>query len=68
MRFEHEKEAIMARLKEAETLTTDIQRETNAIRTNLAKKTEELKRLEREHEQNMDHLRELTGQLDNLRG
>ena len=34
----------------------------------MQKKNEELKRLEREHEQNLDRLRELTNQLENLRG
>ena len=67
-RFEHEKDSIMGRLKDAEALTTDIQRETSAIKGNLQRKTDELKRLEREHESNLDRLRDLTNQLDSLRG
>ena len=59
-RFEAEKESIIGRLKDAEALTNEIQRETNQIKQNLTRKTEELKRLEREHESNLDRLRELT--------
>jgi hypothetical protein len=59
-RFESEKEQIVGRLKDAEALTSEIQRETQQIKANLLKKSEELKRLEREHEQNLDRLRELT--------
>ena len=40
----------MGRLTDAEALTQEIQRESNAIKVNLQKKNEELKRLEREHE------------------
>ena len=34
----------------------------------MQRKTEELRRLEAEHEQNLDRLRDLTNQLENLRG
>jgi chromosome segregation ATPase len=67
-RFEAEKESIIGRLRDAEALTNEIQRETTQIKQNLQRKTEELKRLEREHESNMDRLRELTTQLESLRG
>lgn len=49
-RYEQEKENIMGRLKDAEALTLEIQRESATLKANLQKKTEELRRLEREHE------------------
>lgn len=49
-RYEQEKENIMGRLKDAEALTLEIQRESTTLKANLQKKTEELRRLEREHE------------------
>jgi len=37
-------------LKDQESLTGEIERETNALSANLNRKTDELRRLEREHE------------------
>jgi len=59
-RYEAEKEAVLARLKDAEALTNEIQRETHSLKTNLSRKTEELNRLEHEHQANLQRLHELT--------
>jgi hypothetical protein len=48
-RYENEKEQILGRLKDSEALTDEIKRETAAIKGNLQKRNEELRRLEREH-------------------
>ena len=40
-------------------MTKEIQRETNAIHANLQRKSDDLKKLEREHEHNMARLRDL---------
>jgi hypothetical protein len=60
-RYENEKEQIMGRLKDSEALTDEIKRETTAIKGNLQKRNEELRRLEREHSVNIERVRELTG-------
>ena len=52
-RYEAEKEAVLARLKDAEALTNEIQRETHTLKSNLARKSEELHRLEHEHQANL---------------
>lgn len=49
-RYDQEKESVIARLREAESLTAEIERETAQIKGTLQRKTEELKRLEREHQ------------------
>ena len=58
---------MISKLKEQENLTGDIQRETNAINANLVRKSDELRRLERDHEANLGRLRELNNMMDSLR-
>lgn len=65
-RFEGEKEHLLSKLKEQESLTGEIQRETNVINTNLSRKNEELLRLERDHENNVNRLKDLNDMLESL--
>jgi chromosome segregation ATPase len=48
-------------------LSSEIQRETSAINSNLQRKVDELRKIEREHEINLSKLRDLTNMLDSLR-
>lgn len=48
-------------------MTSDVERETNALSANLARKNEDLRRLERDHEQGLERLRELNNLMDSLR-
>ena len=48
-------------------LSGDIQRETNTINVNLQRKSDELSRLERDHEINLNRLRDLNNVIDGLR-
>lgn len=66
-RFDQDKEQLLARLKDQEAMTTDVERETNALSANLARKNEDLRRLERDHEQGLERLRELNNLMDSLR-
>jgi len=50
---------LLGRLREQEELSKEINRETSAINQNLARKNEELRRLEKDHEGNLIRLREL---------
>ena len=49
-------------------MTNEIQRETHQLKTTLSRKSEELHRLEVEHQANLQRLHELTQQLEHLRG
>ena len=66
-RFENEKETLLSKLREEEDLGVEIAQETNVINTNLNRKTDDLRRLEAEHEVNSRRLRELNEQLEFLR-
>lgn len=66
-RFEREKETLLAKLREEEELGSEIARETQAINSNLLHKTDDLKKLECEHEIASRRLRELNEQLEVLR-
>ena len=66
-RFESEKETLLAKLREEEDLSSQIQRETESVNTNLLRKADDLKRLESDHNATNNRLRELNDQLDHLR-
>ena len=66
-RFEREKETLIGKLNEEEELSGQIQRETDSVNTNLLRKTDDLRRLEDEHDHTQQRLRQLNEQLDNLR-
>jgi len=66
-RFEREKENLLAKLREEEDLSQQIQRETHAINTNLLRRTDDLRALEAEHEQTSRRLAQLNDELDALR-
>ena len=66
-RFESEKETLLAKLREEEDLSSQIQRETESVNTNLLRKADDLKRLESDHNITNNRLRELNDQLDHLR-
>ena len=48
-------------------MSGQIQRETDSVNTNLLRKTDDLRRLEDEHDHTQQRLRQLNEQLDNLR-
>lgn len=66
-RFEKEKESLLAKLHEEEELSAQIQRETQAINTNLMRRTDDLRALEHEHEQTSRRLAQLNDELEQLR-
>ena len=66
-RFESEKETLLAKLREEEELSNQIQRETESVNTNLLRKADDLKRLEMDHANTNQRLRDLNDQLDRLR-
>ena len=49
-RFEREKETLLNKLHEEEDLSGQIKRETDTVNTNLLRKTDDLRRLEEEHD------------------
>lgn len=67
-RFEKEKENLLSRLKEEEELSDQIARETNSINTSLQARTDDLKRLEMEHEHTARRLNAMVEELEGLRG
>ena len=66
-RFESEKDTLLAKLREEEDLSSQIQRETESVNTNLLRKADDLKRLEIDHDDTNNRLRDLNNQLDHLR-
>ena len=66
-RFETEKNTLLAKLREEEELSAQIQRETEQVNSNLIRKADDRKRLELDHDQTSQRLRELNNELDHLR-
>jgi len=67
-RFEREKETLISKLHEEEELSGQIQRDTESVNANLIRKTDDLRRLEDDHDSTQHRIRELNEQLDHLRG
>ena len=66
-RFEREKETLISKLHEEEELSSQIQRDTESVNANLIRKTDDLRRLEDDHDATQRRLRELNEQLEALR-
>jgi chromosome segregation ATPase len=66
-RFEREKESLLSKLREEEDLSSQIQRETHAINSNLLRRTDDLQQLELEHEQTSHRLHQLNDELEALK-
>ena len=58
---------MLAKLREEEELSGQIQRETESVNMNLLRKTDDLRRLEDDHDAATRRLRELNDQLDAIR-
>mmetsp|Transcript_37397 Transcript_37397/g.49149 ORF Transcript_37397/g.49149 Transcript_37397/m.49149 type:complete len:132 (-) Transcript_37397:3663-4058(-) len=66
-RFETEKNALIEKLRQEEELSSQIQRETDSVNTNLLRKSDDLKRLEEDHEATSKRIRDLQSELEHLR-
>lgn len=58
-RFEREKETLVMKLREEEDLSGQIQRDTESVNANLLRKTDDLRRLEDDHDHTQRRIREL---------
>ena len=58
-RFEVEKNTLLEKLREEEELQGQIQRETDNVNSNLIRKTDDLKRLEADHDSTNRRIRDL---------
>lgn len=66
-RFEREKEHLISKLREEEDLSGQIQKDTESVNANLIRKTDDLRRLEDDHDATQRRIRDLNEQLENLR-
>ena len=66
-RFETEKNALIEKLRQEEELSGQIQRETDNVNTNLVRKSDDLKRLEEDHDATTRRIRDLQAELEHLR-
>ena len=66
-RFQREKDSMLGRLRDQEATREDIARETSQLNADLGRKTDELRKLEAEHESNCHRLRDLNDQLEAMR-
>lgn len=66
-RFEVEKNSLLEKLREEEELQGQIQRETDNVNSNLLRKTDDLKRLEADHDETNRRIRDLNHELEKLR-
>lgn len=66
-RFETEKNALIEKLRQEEELSGQIQRETDNVNTNLVRKSDDLKRLEEDHDATNRRIRDLQAELEHLR-
>lgn len=67
-RFEQEKNVLIEKLREEEDLSNLIQRETDNVNSNLLRKSDDLKRLEADHEATNRRIRDLQAELEHLKG